>query len=790
MTSIGDLAFYHCQATIKLPDSLVNIGNSAFAGCTGLTAVSIPSNVVSIGNNAFLGCTNINSLSFDNSGDLQIIGGNAFASCSSLQSITIPESVTSIGNGALQSCTAMTWISVYAGNQYYTSVNGVLYNKAITTLIQYPLAKTGSFTVPSSVTSIQSYAFSSSTGLTGVIIPIGVNAIGDSAFSSCPSLTRMEFKGDQPATLGSNWITNHAGLSVYYHYGAAGFTTPTWQGVNSVPVFDLAMSSNFGTTTAGGSYDRGTTVTITATAPTANPGERYVWNGWIGTGAGSITGGDSTVTITMNAEITEEASWTEQYQVSFAVTPAGAGTTTVNNWYDAGTLPIQATASPGYAFSTWTSDNSAITFGTQSQSAVANIGGPGTITATFTLKPVSVTIASDPAGSGYVLVDGSATSTPATFSWVPGTSHTLEALATVTVQGGEQYLFSTWSDGGLRAHTYTATMSAATITADFNHQYQVTMATNGGTTVPGAGSGWYFAGTKISLDASGPASGTGYQYVWNGWTGTGAGSYTGGQQFASGAVTVNGIITETANWTKQYQVTFVATPSGTGTTSPAPGTGWYNAGSLPIQASPTSGYAFSSWASDSGAITFGSQSASTTAVITGAGKITASFTILPVSVTITSNPAGTGYVMVDGIATATPVTFTNWLPGDTHTLGAVGTIAIGSTEKYTFNSWSDGGQLTHPYTVTMSAATITANFDHQYLVTMATNARHDLARRWGPVVRGRFPDHAGCLPSAARQRGPVRGAVLLERLDRERVGQLYRQQDPFHQRGDGECAHH
>ena len=511
VVSIGDLAFYHCQATINLPETLLTIGNSAFAGCTGLTAVAIPGSVVSIGNNAFQGCTNINSLLFDNSGNLQSIGGNAFASCSLLQSVTFPESVTSIGNGALQSCSAMTWISVYDGNQYYTSINGVLYNKAITTLIQYPLAKTGSLTIPSSVTSIQSYAFSSSTGLTGVIIPNGVNAIGDSAFASCSSLTRMEFKGNQPASLGSNWITNHAGLSVYYHYGAAGFTTPTWQGINSVPSFDLTMSSNFGTTTAGGAYEQGTKVTITATPPTTNPGERYVWNGWIGTGAGSITGGDPTVTITMNAQITEEASWTEQYQVSFVVTPAGGGTATVSNWYGAGALSIQATASPGYAFSTWTTDNGAITFGTQSESAVANLGGPGTITATFTLIPVSVTIASDPAGAGYVLVDGSATSTPFTFSWVPGTSHTLEALSTVTVQSGEQYLFSTWSDGGLRAHTYTTTMSAATITASFNHQYQVTVATNGGTTAPAVGAQWYFAGTKISLDASGPASGTGYQ---------------------------------------------------------------------------------------------------------------------------------------------------------------------------------------------------------------------------------------------------------------------------------------
>ncbi len=284
----------------------------------------------------------------------------------------------------------------------------------------------------------------------------------------------------------------------------------------------------------------------------------------------------------MNAPITETATWVHQYQVSFAVSPPGGGTVTPAGedvWENAGSLSIQAAPLSGYAFESWSSSNpTKITFDAQSASTEATIEGPGTITATFSLLPVGVTITSSPTGPSYVLVDNDAFSTPHTFSWLPGESHTLEAAASVDISGNERYLFTSWSDSGGRVHSYTVTSSTATITASYAHQYLVTLATNGGTTTPAVGTHWYSVGSQVTLDATAPTAGTTIRYEWNGWAGSGTGSYTGTNRPATNAVTVNGPITETASWTTQYLVSFVSSPSAGGTTSPS-GLVWEDAGS-------------------------------------------------------------------------------------------------------------------------------------------------------------------------------------------------------------------
>ncbi len=372
----------------------------------------------------------------------------------------------------------------------------------------------------------------------------------------------------------------------------------------------------------------------------------------------------------------------------------------------------------GYAFTSWDSDTASITFNAQAASTTANINGPGTITAAFTLQPVTVTITSSPSGTGYVLVDGVATSTPHAFSWLPGSIHSLEALSTVTVGTGERYSFTSWSDSGSRVHSYTVT-ATATVTATFAHQYLVTMATDGGTTTPAVGSYWYNVGSTVTLDAAAPASGTGYRFVWNSWSGTGTGSYSGTTKLATNAVTVNGPITETANWTRQYQVSFAVTPAGGGTTAPAGTNIWYDAGDvITIQATPATNYAFSTWTSGSTSLTFGAQTALTTAFIGGPGTITANF-VLALGITITSSPTGAGYVLVDGSPITTPANF-KWTIGAVHSIQAVQTVGT-SGERYAFSSWSDGGARIHSYTVTALTATVIADFDHQYLLSMAAD---------------------------------------------------------------------
>jgi hypothetical protein len=117
------------------------------------------------------------------------IGDGAFAGCTKLTSVTIPNTVTSIGDDAFNYCTGLTAINVDPANSAYTSENGVLYNKAKTTLVKYPIGKTGAFTIPNTVTSIGEAAFASCSSLTSVTIGNGVISIGQNAFDGCTSLT-------------------------------------------------------------------------------------------------------------------------------------------------------------------------------------------------------------------------------------------------------------------------------------------------------------------------------------------------------------------------------------------------------------------------------------------------------------------------------------------------------------------------------------------------------------------------------------------------------------------------
>jgi hypothetical protein len=253
---------------------------------------------------------------------------------------------------------------------------------------------------------------------------------------------------------------------------------------------------------------------------------------------------------------------------------------------------------------------------------------------------VIITVTSSQTGSGFVSVDGTPITTPRMFNWVVGSTHTLFATSTVSGGTGVQYVYAGWSDGGARTHTYTVPNSGATVTAVYTTQYQLTMATNFGTVSPASG-GWYNAGSTVTIQATAPSAGAGERYVWVGWTGVGTGSYTGTNNPANNAVTMNSAITETATWTRQYQVSFAVNPSGDGSTTPSGSNLWENAGSLAITATANSGYKFSSWSSDTPSITFGSQTSSTTATISGTGTITATFVVsTPTTIQLFPNGGG------------------------------------------------------------------------------------------------------------------------------------------------------
>jgi|GEM_PF-714008 len=242
VTCIGDSAFDDCShlTSVVMSNNVTIIGNSAFNGCSSLTSITMSKNVTSIGSYAFVWCSQLDSIVIPSK--VSTIGDYAFIWCAHLTSIMVPTSVTSLGIAPFSECSALTSIGVDPNNLFFTSVDGLLYNKAMTTIIDCPGGKIGSFVIPDGVTSIGDHAFEGCALLTSVTIPISISHIGESALGACPALTRIVFNGSAP-TCGSSWIQGNAGLIIFYYSRSTGFSTPYWQGIPTEEIFPVPSAA-------------------------------------------------------------------------------------------------------------------------------------------------------------------------------------------------------------------------------------------------------------------------------------------------------------------------------------------------------------------------------------------------------------------------------------------------------------------------------------------------------------------------------------------------------------------
>lgn len=206
---------------VTLPEGITKIGVTVFASCESLTSIKIPSTVTSIGSYAF-DQSAIQNISIPDG--VTEIGERAFSYCPNLTELVIPDSVLKIGHkivegssklrsihlgkgvenifwvnsiaGAnefrtFQDCESLTYITVDPDNQYYTAEDNVLFNKDKTEVYRSAPGKTGSYTLPNSVKTMENTFIFEDSQLSSIVIPEGVQGFPRCTFKNCTNLKEI-----------------------------------------------------------------------------------------------------------------------------------------------------------------------------------------------------------------------------------------------------------------------------------------------------------------------------------------------------------------------------------------------------------------------------------------------------------------------------------------------------------------------------------------------------------------------------------------------------------------------
>jgi hypothetical protein len=419
--------------------------------------------------------------------------------------------------------------------------------------------------------------------------------------------------------------------------------------------YQLTTSSNVAGTVspASGPYNESSAVTITATPPTTVLGERYVFNGWTGTGAGCYTGSQLQAQVTMGSAITETATWEHQFLLTVT---SDHGTAVNQGWYDAGTVAtagltsgtVAGTAGTQYVFAGWTGDAS----GNGLTSNGVTMNSAKTATATWKTQ--------------YYLTASTPHNTITGQGWYDSGSPATVTLSSLISPGitGIQYNFTGWSGDatGTSLTSNAITMSGPeTALTVWQTQYNLTFTQSGvgsdyignliivnGNAYDASGySTWANANAAYTFSYAPQAvvSTTTTQYLLT------SGGVNGNTTATS--VTVAAPTTLTATYSTQYYLT-VNSPYD----SPSPTSQWYNNNTsiTAYVSSPASGYTCSGW---SGTGTVPSSGSSTVATFAITAPSTITWTWYDASATPTPAPTAA--------PTPTPVPTVHPTAAPTHT---------------------------------------------------------------------------------------------------------------------------
>lgn len=221
VTNIVNNAFKDCSGLtgeLTIPNSVTNIGQYAFYGCSGLHELTIGTGVTDINDYAFWNCSSLTTVHFNATNCSNMcthystylysvfgngfIGGNNEDGENAITTLTIGNNVTNIPDGAFRNSTSLLNVEIpnsvtRIGEIAFAMCSGLtslIIPNSVTSIGQCAFYEctglTGSLNIPNSVTSIGQFAFYECTGLNGdLTIPNSVTSIGMEAFKNCSGFT-------------------------------------------------------------------------------------------------------------------------------------------------------------------------------------------------------------------------------------------------------------------------------------------------------------------------------------------------------------------------------------------------------------------------------------------------------------------------------------------------------------------------------------------------------------------------------------------------------------------------
>ena len=158
-----------------IPNSISEIKDYTFSGCSALTSVAISNNATSIGDYSFSDCSNINTVNIPNG--VTSIGYDAFRNCTELKSLSLPNSLISLSG--FNGCTGLTTLSIPNSVKNISGFNNC----------------TKLTSIPNSVNYVFN-AFYGCTALTSIKLLGDDFCVTDKAFGNCPNLSDIYSYGE------------------------------------------------------------------------------------------------------------------------------------------------------------------------------------------------------------------------------------------------------------------------------------------------------------------------------------------------------------------------------------------------------------------------------------------------------------------------------------------------------------------------------------------------------------------------------------------------------------------